>query len=132
MSDLPRIREMGKAIRAIVRGMRSERERMTQTTREAVTADAVRAPEREGMAEYVAKMDAAKRTLEGLRAERAALAECERLRLEASKMSEQRKQFLMRYYMRGESRLKLMQELGVSRWTVRRWIAAEEGRAEKG
>ena len=132
MSDLPKIREMSKAIRAIMRGMRTEREKMTKATREAVTADAVRSPEKESMAEYAARMDAAKRALEGLRAERDALEECERLRLDASRMSEQRKEFLIRYYMHGEARLKLQREMGISRWTVRRWIAAEEGRPKKG
>lgn len=132
MSDLPRIREMSKAIRALIRGMRSEREKMTRATREAVTADAVRGPEKLSMAEYAARMDAAKRALEGLRAERDALEECERLRLDMSKMSEDRKAFLIRYYLHGEARLKLQKELNVSRWTVRRWIAAEEGRPRKG
>ena len=132
MSNLRRIRETGKAIAAIKRAMRAERDRVTQATREAVSADAVRSPERATIDGYAARMDAAQRAIAKLTAERAEMEAEERARIDAAKMSDKRREFLTRYYLRGEARLKLQAELGVSRWTVRRWIAAEEGRAKKG
>lgn len=132
MSELPGIRARRQTIRKIERGMEYARQRAQSVTREMVTADAVRAPERASMARYAAEADAAARAVAGLRAECEQMERRERLRLEASNMSARRVEFLWRYYVGCERKRELMTDLGVTRWTVRRWIAAEEGRAKKG
>lgn len=128
MSELEELRDKRRTIEALQGAVKIRREKMLRTTREMVTADAVRGPENGRMDEMTAEIDACTRAIAGLMRECGQLEKRAEKRVMREKGSWKKKTFLWLYYVRCLDKKRAVMMTGITMQTARGWIQEEKSK----
>ena len=128
MSELEELREKRRTIEAIQGAVKAKKEKMLRTTREIVTADAVRGPENGRIDEMTAEIDACTRAIAGLMRECGRIEKRAEKRVMREKGSWRKKTFLWLYYIRCMDKKRAALMTGITIQTARGWIREEKSK----